>query len=230
MGASACSQGKLSNPGATGSVKVYGMPISANVMPAVMLAMDLGVGGLEFKDMMKGELKTAEMTAVNPWTQMPSMSDGDFGLGESNAILRYIANSYGADTYGGNDAKRKAIIDWALDWAGTNFSKNYGEIWYGVAGFGAPPADQKKANADALANLKKFEDKFLTKKFIDGDSLCIADYNIGVKLWYLDHPTIKAKTGFELPARSKQYVKDFLAATKAGSFLDAADGFMKSKA
>mmetsp|Transcript_156996 Transcript_156996/g.273373 ORF Transcript_156996/g.273373 Transcript_156996/m.273373 type:complete len:231 (+) Transcript_156996:91-783(+) len=230
MGAQAC-KSNLSNPSATGQVKVYGMPISGNVMPSCMLAMDFACGGFEFKDMMKGELKTPEMVAINPWTQMPSMSDGSFYLAESNAILRYIANTYAPEAYGGNDIKRKAIIDWALDWASTNFSKSYSAIWYPVAGFGAPPDDQKKANADAVENLKKFEGKFLTKgKFVDGDTCSIADYKIGVTMWYLDHPTIKQKTGFELTPRMKTYVKDFLSVTKSQSFLDAADGFMKSKA
>lgn len=222
----------MTNSSATGQVKVYGMPVSANVMPSSMLAMDVGCGGMEFKDMMKGELKNPEMMAINPWSQMPSMSDGDFNLAESNAVLRYIANTYAPNLYGGNDAKRKAIIDWALDWSSTNFSKNYANIWYPVAGFGPAAPDQAKANAEATENIKKFEEKFLSKtKFIDGDSLSIADYNIGVRMWYLDHPIIKKKMSFELTPRMKTYVQDWLAALpKSKSFLDAADGFMQSKA
>lgn len=38
------------------------------------------------------------------------------------------------------------------------------------------------------------------------------------------------QTGFELPARIKIYVLDFLSATKSKSFLEQHDGFMASKA
>merc|ERR1712083_1144405 len=130
------------------------------------------------------------------------------------------------------DAKERAQIDWALDWASTNFSKNYADIWYPVAGFGPEPADRKAANQNAVDNLKKFEEKFLTNKFIGGGIISIADYKIGCLLWYLDHPTIKAKTGFELPPRSKKYVQDWYAALSQESrdFLGAAKGFLDSKA
>jgi len=46
----------------------------------------------------------------------------------------------------------------------------------------------------------------------------------------LDHPTILKKTGFELPASLKAYIARFLEVTKNAAFLEAADGFMKSKA
>merc|ERR1712187_875497 len=134
----------------------------------------------------------------NPWGQMPSMGDGTFSLAESSAILRYLANTYAISAYGGMDAKERARIDWALDWAATNFSKNYADIWYPVAGFGAEPADRAEANQTATANIIMFEKKFLTGKFIGGESLNIADYKIGTMMWYLDHPSIKKKTGFEL--------------------------------
>jgi glutathione S-transferase len=231
------------------------MPISGNVMPAVMLAMDKKCGGMEFKDMLKDELKTPEMLAINPWAQMPSMSDGDFAIAESNAILRYIAHAYAPETYGGafqasafdtldknqdgvitrnefNAAMqaKKAEIDWALDWISTNFYNNFKMIWYPVAGFGTAPEDQKAENDKAVQNLTTFANKFLTdRKFVGGESLSIADYKLGVWCWYLGHDVIKAKTGYENPPRITQYVNDFLAATSSKEFLDAADGFMKSK-
>ena len=76
-----------------------------------------------------------------------------------------------------------ALIDWALDWAATNFSKNYAQIWYPVVGapapshppsgpsmphsllptgFGPAPEDQSAENAKALANLETFTTKFLS--------------------------------------------------------------------
>ena len=75
---------------ATGSVKVRGMPISGNVIPAVMLCKTLGCGDMEMMNIMEGQHMTPEMLKINPWHQMPNMSDGDVHLGESGAIIRYV--------------------------------------------------------------------------------------------------------------------------------------------
>lgn len=75
------------------------------------------------------------MSQVNPWHQMPNMSDGALNLAESGAIIRYIANKYAPDTYGGTDVAKKAVIDWALEWMSTNFGKtDFSNIWYPVTG------------------------------------------------------------------------------------------------
>jgi glutathione S-transferase len=217
---------------ATGQVKVYGMDISANVIPEVLFCRDKGCGDFEFKNMMTGELKSPEMLKINAWGQMPSMSDGSFYLAESNAILRYLANAYDISCYGGLDVQERARIDWALDWASTNFSKNWTDIWYPVAGFGTAPADQKEANGKAIENLQKFEAQFLKGQLIGGDKLNIADYKIGTLFWYLNHPAIKKKANFELTPRCKKYAEDWYAALSPSSqkFLEAAKGFFDSKA
>jgi len=222
--------GSAGNTSATGSVKIYGMPISGNVIPPVLLALDKKCGAMELMDMMQGENKTPEKLKINPWGQMPSMSDGDYCLAESNAILRYLAYSYAPECYGESNAKKKAEIDWALDWCAINFNKNYADIWYPVAGFGKPPADQAEANKKALDNIDMFLKKFLaSSKFVGGETLSIADYKIGTLFWYLNHPAIKKHTGFELTARAKQYVEDFVKATPSRDFLDAGKKFMDSK-
>ena len=42
---------------------------------------------------MKGENKTPEYAAVNPAQQVPAITDGDYSLFESHAILRYLATT-----------------------------------------------------------------------------------------------------------------------------------------
>ena len=111
---------------------------------------------------MTGAHKTPEMLKVNPWHQMPNMTDGDVNIGESGAIIRYIANKYGPDKYGGTDPAMKATIDWALEWMSTNFGKNsFGKIWYPVTGFGPAPEDQAAENQKAKEDLELFVKTFL---------------------------------------------------------------------
>lgn len=118
-----------------------------------------------------------------------------------------------------------------MDWATTNFYKMYGEIWYSTVGFFPPVEDQPAANAAALANLVVFEKTFLTTgKFIGGDDVSIADYKVCMMLWMLNHPTIKAAKNFELAESTKAYLARFMEVTNNAAWLDAADGFMKSKA
>jgi len=219
---------------AGGSVIVRGMGISHNVIPAVLLAKDLGCGDYEEMNIMTGAHKTPEMLKVNPWHQMPNMTDGDVNIGESGAIIRYIANKYGPDKYGGTDPAMKATIDWALEWMSTNFGKNsFGKIWYPVTGFGPAPEDQAAENQKAKEDLELFVKTFLVGpgKFIGGaTSPSIADYVVAVKLHCIGVPAIKSKAGFELPARCKIYVQDFLDACPSKAFLASHDGFLASKA
>ena len=98
--------------GGAGQVKVRGMPVSGNVIPSVLLCKVIGCGDMEMMNIMTGDHKTPEMLKVNPWHQMPNMSDGDLNLAESGAIIRYIANKYGPQYYGGDDFVKKATIDW----------------------------------------------------------------------------------------------------------------------
>jgi len=170
-------------------------------------------------NIMEGAHKTPEMLAANPFGQIPIMKDGDVSLAEADAVLRHIARNYAQAAYPMMDYAELNTIDWALSWDSTNFSKNFSDIWYPVAGFGPAPADQKASNEAATANLANFEKKFLSKgKFVGRERLCIADYKIGTKLWYLTHPSIKKKAaGFELSARCKKYVDDWFAALSEDS-------------
>ena len=45
----------------------------------------------------------------------------------------------------------------------------------------------------------------------------------------ISHANVKKVTGFETPAKIKNYVLDFLSACKSKDFLKAHDGFMDSK-
>ena len=114
----------------------------------------------------------------------------------------------------------------------TNFGNNFKNIWYPVSGFGPTPADQAAENQKANENLELFTSQFLCGpgKFIGGlDSPSIADYVCATKFHCLNNATIKAVVGYELPARVKAYVADFLEACPSRAFLEVHDGFFKSK-
>ena len=99
-------------------VKIYGAPISCNCVGPLMLTMESKAGKLEYVNFKKGDLKSADcvnngaatdigrasactdhhhltcacaLRAVHAYGQMPGMTDDDVKIGESTAILRYIA-------------------------------------------------------------------------------------------------------------------------------------------
>jgi len=218
-------------PRAAGKVVVYGMGISGNVIPTVLFCLDYNCGGMEMMNILKGEHKTPEKLALNPFGQMPIMVDGDVQIAESSAILRYLAKVYAPEAYG-LTVREQAVTDWAMDWVATTFTPDYYKgIWYPVAGFGPKPEDQEAVNKAAAEKLDIFAKRFLTNRFIGGDELCIADYKFGPLAWYMSHPAIRKHANWKNPRRIRRYVEDFKCALSVGSrkFLEEGWGFMDTK-
>src|SRR5215471_9430775 len=68
------------------------MPPSPRAFKAIAVANHLGIEfTLRAIDLLKGEQKTPEYTALNPNQMMPTLRDGDYVLWESNAIAQYLA-------------------------------------------------------------------------------------------------------------------------------------------
>ena len=64
-----------------------------------------------------GEMMTEDYKEVNPAKQVPTLTEGDFKLAESHAILRYLhqINECPDHWYPAN-AKKRALVDQYLDW------------------------------------------------------------------------------------------------------------------
>jgi glutathione S-transferase len=62
--------------------------------------------------------------AVNPNGIVPFLVDGDLSLGESSAILKYLADKVGSPTYP-TGLKARAKVNEALDWLNTQLHEYY---------------------------------------------------------------------------------------------------------
>lgn len=207
------------------AIKIHGMTVSANCMGPVLFAMEAGVGCLETCDLMKGDHMKPEFLAMNPYHQVPTMKDGSIAIGESNAILRYLAMAYKKECYPVDDPVLCGIIDFALDTITNYVYPKFKDIVYPVLGFAPAPEDQAAANKAYTEVLEMWATHFLKGKFVVGDKLTIADFKAVSYLFPSSLPGVHSKVGFKLPDRLMQYVDDFCDVVKSSSLFKEAGGF-----
>ena len=96
------------------SLVLYTNPASSNAMKVRFLLAELGLE-YERKHVPIGRPRPDWYVEIYPFGTIPFMRDGDLELGESNAMLRYLASREGrTDLYPAELAER-ARVDWALD-------------------------------------------------------------------------------------------------------------------
>jgi glutathione S-transferase len=59
----------------------------------------------------EGEQSSEQYKEQNPNEKVPSLADGDLKLGESGAIVRYLASSVGETTVYPSDPRQRALVD-----------------------------------------------------------------------------------------------------------------------
>lgn len=75
--------------------------------------LDVEVHHISFKDQ---EQKSAAYLAINPMGKVPALTDGDFKLWESNAILTYLATMFPQTQALPTDPRGRADVDRWLHW------------------------------------------------------------------------------------------------------------------
>ena len=72
-------------------------------------------------DYFKGEHKAEPYLSLNPNASLPAMTDGDFELWESNAMLQYAADKFGNEAAYPRDLQTRADINRWLQWEGSHW-------------------------------------------------------------------------------------------------------------
>merc|ERR1719296_267559 len=210
--------------GGKSAVKIYGVTVSMNCMGPILLGKHAEIGTMEA--CMPGEQSQSEAhKKINPFGGVPSMQDGNWNMGESNAILRHMARSYAEDFYP-RDPKRRGLIDWAIDRFSFGMYNDVVATVYICMGFVPAVAEEvlKASGKKAGDNLKEFCDFFLKEKFVGGEKLSIADFKIAPFFAAYAHPRVVEKCGLQLPERVVKFNADFLEACPAAAIFSKADG------
>lgn len=81
-------------------IKLYGHEISGNSYKVRLFLELLKVEYEWIKvDLLKGEHRTPECLAINPFGQVPFLVDGETRLADAQAILVYLAHQYGGEQW-----------------------------------------------------------------------------------------------------------------------------------
>ena len=173
-------------------IVLYDNPASSNAMKVRFLLAELGLE-YERRNVSLKRPRPDWYVARYPFGTIPFLEDGDLELGESNAILRYLANREGrTDLYPAEPGAR-AAVDWALDAWSTQFrsaffpAESIGlmHVDIDVGGGRAEDADQEKL-AEAIAAVRPKLDvmeRFVASNGTVVGSFTIADIAFAPVLW-----------------------------------------------
>jgi glutathione S-transferase len=174
------------------TIELYAFPASPRAFKALAVANHLGSDyTLHVIDLLKGEQKTPEYTALNPNQMMPTLRDGDYVLWESNAIAQYLAGRkpqsglLPTDERGRLDVTRWQFWDIA-HWdppVETLLLENFVKPnFLGVTErdeAGVASATERFHRAAAV-----LDGQLKGRRYVIGDTLTLADFSIGAPLNY----------------------------------------------
>ena len=172
-------------------MKLYGFPASPNTWKVRALAAYLKMPlDFEFVDLTKGAQYAPAYLALNPTGRTPTLTDGDFTLWGSNAILLYLA-SKAATPLLPNDAKSRADIarwqcwdlaHWGAQACGPLTFENLVKKFVNL---GAPDATAVAKATEAFTRKPRCWTRIWRKhKYLVNDTLTIADFSVAVPLFH----------------------------------------------
>ena len=93
-------------------ITLYDMPLALNCYKVRLLLSLLGVDyRREPIDLLENEHKTPEFLALNPFGQLPVVTEGSLVLRDSQAIMVWIARKHGNDSWLPSDPDQEAIVN-----------------------------------------------------------------------------------------------------------------------
>ncbi|XP_020788575.1 glutathione S-transferase theta-1b [Boleophthalmus pectinirostris] len=133
--------------------------------------------------LMNGEQFTEEFGKVNPIRKVPALKDGDFSMGESIAMMQYMAEKFKTpDHWYPADLQKRARVNEYLCWQPTGIRMHGSKIFWlkvmlpTVFKIDVPKEKMEGALEDLDSSLKVIEDAFIQDRaFIAGEQISMAD-------------------------------------------------------
>jgi elongation factor 1-gamma len=167
------------------SLKIYSYPNNPRVYKALIAAKYAGVT-VETPEFNFGEEnKTAEFLKKNPLGKVPVLETPEGAIWESNAIARYVAKK-GAESLLGGNAYEQGLVDQWIDFTVGEIDLPARAWLYPIWGFAPNNVDiTKKAQADIRKSLDLLNKHFLTRTWVVGERVTLADIVLVASLFPL---------------------------------------------
>jgi glutathione S-transferase len=156
-------------------MKLYGHELSGN---SYKVRLFLGLLKIDYEwikvDLMKGEHKSPEYLALNPFGQVPLLVDGETILADAQAILVYLARQYGSEQWLPLDALPLAqVVRWLSTTAGEVRQGPENARLYHL--FGATSINIERAHQKADYILTQLNQHLSTRTWLEFERPTIAD-------------------------------------------------------
>lgn len=167
-------------------MKIYYDPISTTSRPLMMFASEHRLEiEWELVSLFQGENRTPAFLAINPNGCVPVLVDGSFVLGESSAILKYLAERAASPAYP-DGLQERARVNAAMDWFISNCHSAIGPqlvyptLYRAQFPYGAQAFAEVTATGEASSRrwLQVLDDHLIgpDRNYVAGEWLTIADY------------------------------------------------------
>lgn len=155
--------------------RLYGHELSGNAYKVRLLLSLLEVEHTVVQvDLMKGEHKTPDFLAINPFGQVPVLVDGETTLADAQAILVYLAKQYGGEAWLPSAPEALArVVRWLSTAAGeVRQGPETARLYYR---FGVKSIDIELATQKAGQILQLLEDHLTNRRWLELDRPTVAD-------------------------------------------------------
>jgi len=172
-------------------MKLYAFPPSPNTWKVRAVAAYLGIPlEIEFVDLFKGASRDPAFLAINPTGRTPALVDGDFKLGESNAIMQYLASQKPNSLWPDNARARADIIRWQ-SWQLAHWSKEgcepllFQRLVKQLMNLGAPDEAAVAKGLECFNKEAAVLDAHLARQpYLAGKTITLADFAVAAPLFY----------------------------------------------
>lgn len=165
-------------------MKLYSVVGSGNCRKVLATINHLGCEvEIENLDFFAGDLNKPDYMSLNPNARVPTLTDGDFSLWESNAIMQYLADKVpGNDLFPHDPQTRADIVRWQC-WELAHFNSAFGTLVFETV---LKPIMQQEPDQgliafaqESLVNYAKVLDEHLqSRQFVVSEHITLADYSI----------------------------------------------------
>ncbi len=171
------------------TIKLHVFPLSPRGFKALFAAHQVGIDyEMVFVNFAANDQKSASHTALNPNQRMPVLTDGDFSLWESNAIVQYLAALKPESGYLPADLKaRMSAVKWQF-WESAHWDPAcavfmFENVVKKLFGRGEPDAAEIKRGHELMARLGPILDGQLQKtRYVAGEHMTVADLSLAPSL------------------------------------------------